>query len=388
MMPDSTQSEKTEEKKATKRKAEKKKEKATKKKKKVTHKKAKKSSSPNEAEAKAPLNSDNEYDSDLDLDKELKPIGAYIKNREEMLEHIFKTIKGDKLKAMLPDILKNCPLEEIKSLCLDQLEVMSKKRIRAVLAGQGLSSSSGTEESSSEEESAGQSKVKVRSEVIQEGQPEKQTKEGNVVELSKNEDDIVDDAGDKSSLSGSADHVKDGADGSGCHSDSIHGDSDVVDSTTDQQEVASVADVLTLSPQRDDENDSLFNDVIENDEKIVDADNPSSGSLENDTTPQPGQDSGQGESNQECSVPSDADQRQGNEQDGSIHRDSSNGDSIHGNPSDVASQEDGKSKPTEARVQTRLELLELEMRARAIRSLMQANERKEISLKASQAKLQ
>ncbi|XP_071953768.1 uncharacterized protein [Antedon mediterranea] len=90
-------------------------------------------------------------DSDVDLNKELKTIGAYISNRDEMLEHVFKSVKEHKLKTLLPDILKNIPVDELKELCCHQLEGMSKKRIRHILAGEEMNSSSGTEESLSDD---------------------------------------------------------------------------------------------------------------------------------------------------------------------------------------------------------------------------------------------
>jgi hypothetical protein len=42
----------------------------------------------------------------LDLREHLKPIGAYIKDREQMLDEMFRCIKGNKLQSMLPDIIK------------------------------------------------------------------------------------------------------------------------------------------------------------------------------------------------------------------------------------------------------------------------------------------
>lgn len=42
----------------------------------------------------------------LDLKENLKPIGAYVKDRKRMLNEMFRCIKGAKLQAMLPDILK------------------------------------------------------------------------------------------------------------------------------------------------------------------------------------------------------------------------------------------------------------------------------------------
>ena len=71
----------------------------------------------------------------MDLSKELLPIGHYLKDREEMINQVFSVIKGAKLAAMLTSSLRELELEELKTLCLDQLEGMSKKRIKCILAG-------------------------------------------------------------------------------------------------------------------------------------------------------------------------------------------------------------------------------------------------------------
>jgi hypothetical protein len=42
----------------------------------------------------------------IDLSEELHPLGYYINDREEMINQMFSIIKGDKLRAMLPPILK------------------------------------------------------------------------------------------------------------------------------------------------------------------------------------------------------------------------------------------------------------------------------------------
>lgn len=47
-----------------------------------------------------------DYGSDLDLDKELYPIGHYIKDRSELVKQMFASLKRAKVKSMLPDILK------------------------------------------------------------------------------------------------------------------------------------------------------------------------------------------------------------------------------------------------------------------------------------------
>ncbi|XP_021361414.1 caspase activity and apoptosis inhibitor 1-like [Mizuhopecten yessoensis] len=115
----------------------------TKKQKKETKKKSAKRSS-----------SDNDLDSDLDLEKELKPIGDYIKDRRKMLDQMFRCLRGGSLQRNLPDVLKDLSLEDLKQRCQNQLEIMSKKRIKCILAGDDPAniSSSGTDDDSSEDE--------------------------------------------------------------------------------------------------------------------------------------------------------------------------------------------------------------------------------------------
>ncbi|CAL1538016.1 unnamed protein product [Lymnaea stagnalis] len=93
-------------------------------------------------------------DSDLDLKKDLKPISAYVKDRPRMIKEMFHTVRGNSLQRALPDLLKSIPLDELEQLCLEQLEVMSKKRIRRIVAGEESCniSSSGTEDDTSDDE--------------------------------------------------------------------------------------------------------------------------------------------------------------------------------------------------------------------------------------------
>ncbi|CAF0761302.1 unnamed protein product [Rotaria sordida] len=101
----------------------------------------------------------------LNLNENLKPIGYYIKDRERMLHEMFRCIHGHKLQAILPDVLKinlydlfigtatqTRSIDEIKARCLDQLDILSKKRIRTILLAQPMISSSGTEDSTDEDE--------------------------------------------------------------------------------------------------------------------------------------------------------------------------------------------------------------------------------------------
>merc|ERR1712226_583414 len=105
--------------------------------------------------------SDGSVSDEMDLDKEMLPISHYLEkdDREEMLIQVFKVIRGPKLRAMLTSVLKDIDLTELKLLCLEQLEGMSKKRIRAILAGQEMEDSSATEDEDESEKEVDEDKV-------------------------------------------------------------------------------------------------------------------------------------------------------------------------------------------------------------------------------------
>merc|ERR1739848_500841 len=90
--------------------------------------------------------------SDMDLDKELHPLSYYLNDREEMINQVFKVIKGPKLKAMLTSGLRDLSVNELKDLCQTQLEGMSKKRIKYILAGREMDESSATDDDSDEDQ--------------------------------------------------------------------------------------------------------------------------------------------------------------------------------------------------------------------------------------------
>ncbi|KAM9251265.1 caspase activity and apoptosis inhibitor 1 isoform 2-T2 [Cariama cristata] len=71
----------------------------------------------------------------LDLSVSLKPVSFYITDKKEMLQQCFCVIGEKKLQKMLPDILKNCSMDEIKRLCLEQLELLSEKKLLKILEG-------------------------------------------------------------------------------------------------------------------------------------------------------------------------------------------------------------------------------------------------------------
>lgn len=71
----------------------------------------------------------------MDVEKEMHPLSYYMNDRQEMINQVFKVIRGPKLRAMLTSGLRDLDVKELKSLCLTQLEGMSKKRIKYILAG-------------------------------------------------------------------------------------------------------------------------------------------------------------------------------------------------------------------------------------------------------------
>ncbi|KAM6391785.1 caspase activity and apoptosis inhibitor 1 isoform 2-T2 [Rhynochetos jubatus] len=73
----------------------------------------------------------------LDLSVSLKPVSFYISDKKEMLQQCFCVIGEKKLQKMLPDILKSCSMDEIKRLCLEQLELLSEKKLLKILEGKG-----------------------------------------------------------------------------------------------------------------------------------------------------------------------------------------------------------------------------------------------------------
>ncbi|NXS09740.1 CAAP1 inhibitor, partial [Neodrepanis coruscans] len=71
----------------------------------------------------------------LDLTVSLKPVSFYIGDKKEMLQQCFCVIGEKKLQRMLPDTLKNCSMDEIKRLCMEQLELLSEKKLLKILEG-------------------------------------------------------------------------------------------------------------------------------------------------------------------------------------------------------------------------------------------------------------
>ncbi|NWR75920.1 CAAP1 inhibitor, partial [Centropus unirufus] len=92
----------------------------------------------------------------LDLNVSLKPVSFYIADKKEMLQQCFCVIGEKKLQKMLPDILKNCSMEEIKRLCLEQLELLSEKKLLKILEGK-IGAESDTDEEADGDKTGGES---------------------------------------------------------------------------------------------------------------------------------------------------------------------------------------------------------------------------------------
>ncbi|CAN9509546.1 unnamed protein product [Ophioblennius macclurei] len=78
----------------------------------------------------------------LDLSQPFQPITAYVSNKQEMLQQCFRVLGEKKLRKMLPDEFKACSLEDIKTLCWEQLEPISEKHLIQILAGEELTAGS------------------------------------------------------------------------------------------------------------------------------------------------------------------------------------------------------------------------------------------------------
>ncbi|XP_014811896.1 PREDICTED: caspase activity and apoptosis inhibitor 1 [Calidris pugnax] len=94
----------------------------------------------------------------LDLSVSLKPVSFYIADKKEMLQQCFCIIGEKKLQKMLPDILKNCSMDEIKRLCLEQLELLSEKKLLKILEGK-IGADSDTDEEADGEDKTGSESV-------------------------------------------------------------------------------------------------------------------------------------------------------------------------------------------------------------------------------------
>ncbi|EFN73879.1 Uncharacterized protein C9orf82-like protein [Camponotus floridanus] len=79
--------------------------------------------------------------------RDLKPIKNYLSNRKELARQLFKSVKPEKIRMMLPQVLKHVDLSELEEYCVNELNGMSKARILSKLNGKPMLESSDTSES-------------------------------------------------------------------------------------------------------------------------------------------------------------------------------------------------------------------------------------------------
>jgi hypothetical protein len=65
----------------------------------------------------------------LNLNEDLKPIGYYVKDRERMLQEMFRCVRGHKLQAILPDGLKVTSIESYHDCSNDEYQELSTRRM-------------------------------------------------------------------------------------------------------------------------------------------------------------------------------------------------------------------------------------------------------------------
>jgi len=98
-----------------------------------------------------------DYDSDmepdgLDLTKNLMPLTHY-PTRREILDNCFNIIRGDVMKKMVPEQLRDIPEGDLKEKLASQMDGLSRKRINHILQyGVDMDFSSGESDVDSEEE--------------------------------------------------------------------------------------------------------------------------------------------------------------------------------------------------------------------------------------------
>ncbi|XP_011870195.1 PREDICTED: uncharacterized protein LOC105563307 [Vollenhovia emeryi] len=78
--------------------------------------------------------------------RDLKPIRDYLFNRKELARQLFKSVKPEKIRLMLPQVLKQMDLSELEEWCESELNGMSKARILSILNSKPMLESSDTSE--------------------------------------------------------------------------------------------------------------------------------------------------------------------------------------------------------------------------------------------------
>ncbi|XP_018311942.1 transcriptional regulator ATRX [Mycetomoellerius zeteki] len=80
--------------------------------------------------------------------RDLKPIREYLSDRKVLARQLFISVKPEKIRLMLPQVLKHMDLSELEEWCESELNGMSKARILSILNGKPMLESSDTSEDS------------------------------------------------------------------------------------------------------------------------------------------------------------------------------------------------------------------------------------------------
>uniref|UniRef100_A0A182T711 Uncharacterized protein n=1 Tax=Anopheles maculatus TaxID=74869 RepID=A0A182T711_9DIPT len=88
--------------------------------------------------------------------EELKPLGAYVEDRLELIRQVFSCVKPKEIKYLLPDFLEGKSNDIIKERCLDELLGISTKRLHSIINNTKCPTDT---ESSSEEDGSDVEKI-------------------------------------------------------------------------------------------------------------------------------------------------------------------------------------------------------------------------------------
>ncbi|XP_039679561.1 caspase activity and apoptosis inhibitor 1 isoform X2 [Perca fluviatilis] len=272
----------------------------------------------------------------LNLTLPFQPITAYVTDKREMLEQCLHVLGEKKLRKMLPDELKDCSLEEIKKMCWEQLEPVSEKNLLQILAGEELTSGNGDENTEETLESQQDNNVDSTS---------------CLKEIAKTED------------------TKQEGGGSGEESDVLSINADTYDS-----DIEGPKEEQTVK-------------AVDGAVKVVDSSRESAGPVVNPDPPNPEPSTGPQQTEAKKDIQNDIDKSVSE-----ILALSSSSSKEEAKEPSVPPQSTDVSLPAQgAPVSSRsaaagqpsiqqLELLELEMRARAIKALMKASDGKKLSV--------
>ncbi|XP_015908076.1 caspase activity and apoptosis inhibitor 1 [Parasteatoda tepidariorum] len=64
-------------------------------------------------------------------------IKSLLEDKKKLVEQLFVTVSGKTLDDLIPDYLRKRPLDELKKLCLAEIEKMSKEEILDIISGKG-----------------------------------------------------------------------------------------------------------------------------------------------------------------------------------------------------------------------------------------------------------